>query len=116
MRRLAGIEQGDDCIPPFSDCFAFTHRAVDEPTTLNFRHLLERHEFIKALFAEVNGQLAENGITLRSGTIMDAITVNAPSSTKNKARTRAPEMSSTKNGNRAWSRGDRARREALTPS
>ena len=99
-RRFAGIELGDDRIPPSSDCFAFTCRAVDEPTTLNFRHLLERHELTKALFAEVNGHLVEMGITLRSGTHVDAKIVDAPFSTKNKAGTRDSEMSSTKKGNR----------------
>ncbi len=115
MRRFAGIELGDDRIPPFSDCFAFTCRAVDEPTTLNFRHLLKRHELTKALFAEVNGHPVEKGFTLRSGTLVDAKIVDAPSSTKNKAGARDPEMSSTTKGDRAWSRGEGARCEAVTP-
>jgi IS5 family transposase len=47
----------------------------------------------------VNGHLADEGITLRSGTLVDATTIDAQSSTKNKARARDPEMSSTKKGN-----------------
>jgi transposase, IS5 family len=86
MRRFAGIELGDDRIP-------------DETTILNFRHLLERHGLTEAIFAEVNGHLADKGITLRSGTLVDATIIDAPSSTKNKAGTRDPEMSSTKKGN-----------------
>ena len=86
MRRFAGIELGDDRIP-------------DETTILNFRHLLERHGLTEALFEEVNAHLADTGITLRSGTLVDATIIDAPSSTKNKAKARDPEMSSTKKGN-----------------
>jgi IS5 family transposase len=86
MRHFAGIEPGDDRIP-------------DETTILNFRHLLERHGLTEALFAEVNAHLADKGITLRSGTLVDATIIDAPSSTKNKAGARDPEMSSTKKGN-----------------
>ena len=86
MRHFAGIELGDDRIP-------------DETTILNFRHLLERHGLSEAIFADVNAHLAEKGITLRSGTLVDATIIDAPSSTKNKAGARDPEMSSTKKGN-----------------
>ena len=86
MRRFAGIELGDDRLP-------------DETTVLNFRHLLERHLLTEAIFAEVNAHLADKGITLRSGTLVDATIIDAPSSTKNKMGARDPEMSSTKKGN-----------------
>ena len=87
MRRFAGIELGDDRIP-------------DESTILNFRHLLERHGVTEAVLADVNADLADTGITLRSGTLVDATIIDAPSSTKNKARARDPEMSSTKSKRR----------------
>jgi IS5 family transposase len=86
MRRFSGIELGDDRIP-------------DETTILNFRHLLERHGLTEAIFAAVNAHLADKGITLRSGTLVDATIIDAPSSTKNQAKARDPEMSSTKKGN-----------------
>ena len=86
MRRFAGIELGDDRVP-------------DETTILNFRHLLERHGLTEAIFSDVNAHLADKGITLRSGTLVDATIIDAPSSTKNKAKARDPEMSSTKKGN-----------------
>ena len=86
MRRFAGVELGDDRIP-------------DETTILNFRHLLERYRLTEAIFTEVSAHLADKGITLRSGTLVDATIIDAPSSTKNKARARDPEMSSTKKGN-----------------
>lgn len=104
MRRFAGIELGDDRIPsPLTGhCFAMPCRAEDETTILNFRDLLERNSLTEAIFAEVNGHLADKGITLRSGTLVDA-----PSSTKNKAKPRDPEMSSTKKGN-VWYFGIKA--------
>lgn len=86
MRRFAGIELGDDRIP-------------DETTILNFRHLLEKHKLTEKLFGEVNAYLADKGVTLRSGTLVDATIIDAASSTKNKAKARDPEMSSTKKGN-----------------
>tara|TARA_R110002095_G_scaffold143001_1_gene123855 strand:+ start:175 stop:618 length:444 start_codon:yes stop_codon:yes gene_type:complete len=72
MRQFVGIELGDDCIP-------------DETTILNFRHLLETHQLTEKLFVEVNTHLADQGITLRSGTLVDATIIDAPSSTKNEA-------------------------------
>jgi len=63
MRRFAGIELGDDRIP-------------DETTILNFRHLLERHGLTEAIFANVNAHLADKGITLRSGTLVDATIID----------------------------------------
>jgi len=95
MRHFAGIELGDDRIP-------------DETTILNFRHLLERHGLTEAIFAGVNAHLADKGITLRSGTLVDATIIDAPSSTKNRAGARDPEMSSTKKGN-DWYFGMKAR-------
>src|SRR6056297_1809413 len=86
MRQFTGIELGDDRIP-------------DETTILNFRHLLEKHRLTEKLFVEVNTHLADQGITLRSGTLVDATIIDAPSSTKNEAKARDPEMSSTKKGN-----------------
>ena len=81
MCRFDEIKLGDD-------------RIADETTTLKFRHLLERHDLTEAIFADVNVHLADKAITLRSGTIVDATIIDAPSSTKNKAKARDPEMSS----------------------
>ena len=86
MRRFDQIELGDDRIP-------------DETTILNFRHLLERHGPSEAIFTDVNAHLANKGIPLRSGTLVDAMIIDAPSSTKNQAEARDPEMLSTKKGN-----------------
>jgi IS5 family transposase len=85
MRRFAGVELGEDTVP-------------DETTILRFRHLLERHQLTEAIFAEVRSLLSERGLLLRSGTIVDATVITACSSTKNEAKERDPEMSSTKKG------------------
>ncbi len=74
-------------------------RVSPEDAILDFRHLLEQHALTGKLVAEVNRHLADQGITLRSGTLVDATIIDAPSSTKNEAKARDPEMSSTKKGN-----------------
>lgn len=86
IRRFSEIELGEERIP-------------DETTIINFRHLLERHGMTEAIFADVNANLADKGITLRSGTLVDTTIIYAPSSTKNMANSRDPEMSSAKKGN-----------------
>ncbi len=71
----------------------------DETTILNFRHLLEEHELGQGLFEEINRHLESQGLRLREGTIVDASIIEAPSSTKNLAGDRDPEMRQTKKGN-----------------
>src|ERR1700741_2077222 len=85
MRRFARVELGDDVVP-------------DESTILRFRHLLEQHGLSKAIFDAVAGLLAERRLLLRSGTIVDATIIAAPSSTKNASATRDPEMKQTRKG------------------
>ena len=85
MRRFAGIG-GLDGIP-------------DETTILNFRRLLETHGLAAKLLARVNAHLQRKGMSLRSGTIVDATIIAAPSSTKNREGERDPEMHQTKKGN-----------------
>jgi hypothetical protein len=112
MRRFAGIELGDDRIPDGpKGPWPQWGRVSPQDTILNFRHLLERHGLTEAIFAAVNAHLADTGITLRSGTLVDVSgrtplvrvsprkIIDAPSSTKNKAKARDPEMSSAKKGN-----------------
>lgn len=86
MRRFVGIELGEDTVP-------------DETTILRFRHLLEEHDLTEAIFGEVRSLLEEKRLLLKSGTIVDATIVHAPSSTKNKAGARDPEMRQTRKGN-----------------
>ena len=86
MRRFAGIELISDRIP-------------DETTILTFRHLLETHELGERIFETVKAHLNARGMAMRQGTIVDATLIAAPSSTKNKAGKRDPEMHQTKKGN-----------------
>ena len=86
MRRFAGVELSDDVVP-------------DESTILRFRHLLEKHKLTEAMFEKINGVLEEKGLLLRSGTIVDATMIAAPSSTKNSTQSRDPEMRQAKKGN-----------------
>ena len=71
----------------------------DETTILNFRHLLEKHGLGETLFEEINAHLASQGHWLKTGTIVDASIITAPSSTKNRSGERDPEMRQTKKGN-----------------
>ena len=71
----------------------------DETTILNFRHLLEERRLGEGLMEEINRHLASQGLRLREGTIVDASIIEAPSSTKNGAGERDPQMRQTKKGN-----------------
>jgi len=85
MRRFARVELGDEVVP-------------DETTILRFRHLLEQHGLTQAIFNSITGLLEERRLLLRSGTIVDATIIAAPSSTKNASATRDPEMKQTHKG------------------
>jgi transposase, IS5 family len=94
LRGFAGIELNRDAVP-------------DATTVLHFRHWLEEHKLSELLFAEVSALLAERGLLMRQGTIVDATIIAAPSSTKNKQKSRDPEMHQTKKGNQ-WYFGMKA--------
>jgi len=81
--------------------------APDATTLLNFRHLLERHQLTESIFNAINGHLAEKGLLLREGTIIDATLIAAPPSTKNKDGRRDPEMHQSKKG-KQWYFGMKA--------
>ena len=85
MRHFVGIDLGREPVP-------------DETSILNFRHLLERHGLGKALFERVNDYPASCGLKVAGGTIVDATIIAAPSSTKNQAKARDPEMHQTRKG------------------
>lgn len=85
IRRFVGVELADDALP-------------DETTILRFRHLVERHHLTEQLFAAIRTLLEEKRLLLKSGTIVDATIIAAPSSTKNVAQQRDPEMHQTRKG------------------
>jgi len=70
----------------------------DATTLLKFRRLLEKHNLNEQLFAEVGRALQGSGMTLKTGTIVDATIIAAPSSTKNAEKKRDPEMHQTRKG------------------
>jgi transposase, IS5 family len=82
-------------------------RLPDESTILRFRHLLERNNLSVQIMATINATLAAKGLMLRTGTVVDATIIAAPSSTKNSSGERDPEMHQTKKGN-AWHFGMKA--------
>lgn len=94
MRIFVGIDLGKERVP-------------DETTILNFRHLMEKNNLGDELFNLVNIYLAENGMKVNRGTIVDATIINAPSSTKNKDKQRDPHMHQTRKGNQ-WYFGMKA--------
>ena len=79
----------------------------DETTILRFRHLLEKHGLAEKIFARVNEMLAERGLLLRRGTLVDATIIAAPSSTKNRQGKRDEEMHQTQKGGQ-WHFGMKA--------
>ena len=73
QRRFAGIELISDRIP-------------DETTILTFRHLLEKHGLGEPIYCcaedffyeTVKAHLSARGMTMRQGTIVDAILIASP--------------------------------------
>ena len=94
MRRFVGVDLGHMPVP-------------DETTICRFRHLLERNKLGKKIFQRVHDYLEAHGIEIGKGTIVDASIISAPPSTKNKDRTRDPDMHQTKKGNQ-WYFGMKA--------
>ncbi|MGA9343406.1 MAG: IS5 family transposase [Rhodanobacteraceae bacterium] len=85
LRRFAGLSLARGSVP-------------DETTILNFRRLLETHALAGRMLATINSYLTDRGLLLRQGTIVDATIIHAPSSTKNAAKARDPDMHQTKKG------------------
>ena len=93
-REFAGLDAGVTRLP-------------DETTILRFRHLLEAHALSLQIMATINATLAARGLMLKTGTVVDATLIAAPSSTKNASGERDPEMHQTKKGNQ-WYFGMKA--------
>lgn len=94
IRRFVGIDLSRESAP-------------DATTLLKFRRLLEKHDLTRRIFEAIKAHLAERGMLLREGTIVDATIVAAPPSTKNREKARDPEMHQTKKGNQ-WYFGMKA--------
>jgi len=85
FREFAGLEGWDERLP-------------DESTILRFRHTLEKHKLAAQILQTVNDLLSAKGVMLKSGTVVDASLIAAPSSTKNKSGERDPEMKQSRKG------------------
>ena len=94
FRDFAGLGGWDDRLP-------------DESTILRFRHVLEQHKLAPQILKTVNDLLQHKGLLLKTGTVVDATLIAAPSSTKNAAGERDPEMKQSKKGNQ-WYFGMKA--------
>lgn len=81
--------------------------APDATTLLKFRRLLEEHGLTRKIFERINAHLADKGLMMREGTIVDATLIAAPPSTKNRDKGRDPEMHQAKKGNQ-WYFGMKA--------
>src|SRR5262245_23579481 len=88
LRAFVGIDLGQEPVP-------------DETTVCKFRHLLEQQGLGAVLLETVNVHLRARGLTISTGTIVDATIIAAPSSTKNATGTRDPGMHQTQKG-RQW--------------
>ncbi|MFJ1259801.1 IS5 family transposase [Cupriavidus sp. CuC1] len=94
LRTFAGIDLAVEAVP-------------DATTLLKFRRMLVEHELTRKLFDEIGIMLCERGLMMKEGTIVDATIIEAPPSTKNKQKSRDPEMHQTKKGNE-WHFGMKA--------
>ena len=94
FRHFLGIDLGRESVP-------------DATTLLGFRHLLEAKGLQKELFETINALLRERGLMMNQGTLVDASIIDAPSSTKNKDKSRDPQMHQTRKGNQ-WYFGMKA--------
>ena len=82
-------------------------RLPDESTILRFRHRLDKHKLSEQILVTVNEILTQRGLLLKTGTVVDATLIAAPTSTKNKGKARDAEMHSSKKG-KQWYFGMKA--------
>jgi len=61
-------------------------------TLLNFRHRLEQHQLSGTLFAKIGKSPPGNGMKLSGGHIVDATLIAASPSTKNREKSRDPDL------------------------
>ena len=93
----------------FSDfCGVESSNQVPDGDTLGrFRNLLIRNNLQEKLFTQAVELLAQRGLILKKGTIVDSTFIESPSSTKNQKRQRDTEAHSAKKGN-TWHFGYKA--------
>ncbi len=57
----------------------------DRTTIMNLRHLLEQHQLARQLFKTINRWLAEAGVMMTQGTLVDATIIEAPALPRTKS-------------------------------
>ena len=77
--------------------------ALDATTLLKFRRLLEKNALTQRMFVALNATLTGKDLPMRSGTIVDATIINAPSSTRNAEHERDEGMHQAKKETRGTS-------------
>ena len=77
LRDFVGIDLSRESVP-------------DATTLLKFRRLLQDNDLTRALFDEINSHLAQQGLLMRAGTIVDATIIAAPSQRRTKVRRATP--------------------------
>ncbi|MFN4291820.1 MAG: transposase [Permianibacter sp.] len=82
----------------FVDPHSVNDPVPDATTILKFRRLPEPHALHEQRFQDVNIKLAQHGLRVRRGTIVDATRFAAPPSSQNEKRESDPEMRQTKKG------------------
>ena len=88
-------------------CINSPDEVPDGDTIGRFKTLLTEHVLQKMIFDKIVKILAERGLILKKGTIVDSTFIEAPSSTKNQRKERDPEAHSAKKGN-TWHFGYKA--------
>ena len=93
----------------FSDfCGVDSSNQVPNGDTLGrFRNLLIQNGIQSLLFTQVVELLAQRGLILKKGTIVDSTIIEVPSSTKNREKKRDPDAHQVKKGN-TWHFGYKA--------
>ena len=87
--RIYGIDLAVDAVP-------------DETTILNFRHWLERHDLRPGSWGRKSARIWRSTVLLmRQGTHVDTTIIAEGSATKDKQKSRDPEMHQTRKGD-AW--------------
>jgi IS5 family transposase len=88
--------------------FSLSARTPDETTICRFRNAAARAGLMEKIFVEVNRQLEEKGLMVKSGTLIDATLVSAASRRPGREAgakpqlPREPEASFTKKGGKAY--------------
>ncbi|MDP4299065.1 IS5 family transposase [Leptothrix discophora] len=89
FREFVGLGAGDSSLP-------------DESTLLRFRCVLEEYKLVDQIFYAINELLTAKGLLHKCGTVVDAMLIASPSSTKNASGERELEMKQSNKENQLY--------------